>query len=1242
MPRRSFRKEKPDKRRRRPFRRRRDAEPSPPTLIVSIDVDALCVGRPDVDGQDPGGVAMTLGPTADFSALPYVADRVTHNRGPYISADVLAGSVPFGGAVPLAQGVHLHWALPAGLSHAIAGADGRQDFPPVPERWLVTRIVLDVAVASRPTVSTRSWVVESDRLSATPTATPGRPQPTVPMQPTPGQNFRYLGASFDLASWRETGGAAERLTGLTAMGYGQPTFAGYYPNSCTSFGFLDTLADLTGYRPASSTISYHVAGWYGDAANDPMRTGKIVPGSNRYGWTWDGTVAPAATVCSGVVNGISWDPARQYLDDAPRPLTVAVADTGPEALSALMAAAAPGSPAAGDTERLLNALQFGLLSKSAQVDSQPSFEQAMHDAGFAAGGGGSVWSVVTVDKTAQGGEVPLPAQLADDLSALNLLQLRADTLTHELRTRRQQLFADWYKNLVIRYQPDLAPPELRDQLGTVQTFLSAQAQAIAAITQTGGTLDTLTAAIATAAQAIRAALPAAQSLRGDTPARPYREPAEPVLLLSGPDVAPAARHLAAGRDLGGAGLSCRLDTEVVTAVTLQAGAVSGSAQVTVPATALAALAALPDQAPAALLQALLREAILIAPALQPAVAAACAAQGGRTNPAVLDFAATGNVLRQAAVQFVAGNPPTRVSYTGSAPSRAAVHDWATTPWLPLLLQYEVAFRPLQYIDPVRGGAYAPDFVSANFQLPTSAVDLGYVHGTPQDEQLYSGSTLLGGRTGATMVDEIQRFLSNTGNADPDLTAILGQLQTLPLLAQQLTGAGQAMLMRELVLQLPVGDPLAAPPLARFTAQIAAAVGPENSVAPLPEASFNPLRTGTLSIRRLRVVDAFGRFRDFAGPSVLLSASLTPPPALNAPAGAAFLPPRLTQPARLLFRWLAAGDDQVETNSHPATTPVFGWLVPNWLDRALAVYATDGTPLGEFALSIDERTVLWTPAPGGAYPHGASVETVFAGQNPHLYGIAVAIYAGGDATFLAPFFAQIRESLDFTLPAEFRESAESAVLAGQPLALARAGLNLEVPGGTAASQSWPSFVARVLHGAAPDDAGLSAVRFPVRLGDPQRLDDSLIGFWVQQGDDTDWLSFYAPAATASNGGVRPPAQDTVTLSPTSDAGAGTVVTLLLDPRGVVHATTGVLPVEQITIPPEHYDIASLSLALATRPVLTASNTAIMSLALPKQHGAWNWVTVADGQWKVAQTADAPSSATLDYTPQQITEGWLVMP
>jgi len=574
-----------------------------------------------------------------------------------------------------------------------------------------------------------------------------------------------------------------------------------------------------------------------------------------------------------------------------------------------------------------------------------------------------VWSVVTAGGssgggTPDGGEVTLPDWLADELNALNVLQLQADALVRDVRARRQQLFADWYKYLLVLYEPDQVPPALHNQVAAVQSYLDAEARAITAAVVPGGTLDALQARIAVAADAIRAKLSATVSLRGDTAAPPYREPTDPVFVLSGADVTIPDRHrpLTSGGDQSsGNDLPCRLDHQVVTAVTLEPGLVPGSTQEVVQADALPGLAVLPDQAPAALIQALLREVILLSPPLQPVVAAACAAQGGPGNPAVLAFAATVSALATAAQRFVADLAPNRVAYAGTAPDTAALRAWTGTPWLPLILQYAVAFHPMRYIDPVSGGAYPPDFIDTSFRLPVGGVDLEYASGEPQGLQVYTGSTLLTGGTVADMAGEIERFLSNTGSSDPDLLAVLDRLRSLPLLAQRLTGAVEAMLMQALVLQMPVSDPLASPPQAKFAAEIATAVGEANSVAPLPEESFNSLRTGTLALRQLRIIDAFGRFKDYTAPSVVLSSALAPPSELNLPAGTAFLPPRITQAARLLFRWLAASDDDIETNDHPATTPVIGWLVPNWLDRALAVYNAAGTALGQLTLSADDTS-----------------------------------------------------------------------------------------------------------------------------------------------------------------------------------------------------------------------------------------------------------------------------------------------
>jgi hypothetical protein len=1081
---------------------------------------------------------------------------------------VLAGAAPFAGEVALLGGVHLHWALPDGLTHSL-GTDG---FPPAPNRWLVTRIPLDGAM--------RSWVVESDRLNTSETAPAGLQQPTVPMQPTPGQNFRYLGKAFPYEGWSEQGSAVERLTPLTAVGYGEPTFAAMYPNSSTVFGFYDGLDGVD----ANATLGYHVAGWYAD--EDPLAKGTLDRHKNRFRWRWSGGAVPTATVCSGIVAGIPWDRASAYLSDPAKPLSVAIGGSGQEAISALLAAALDPH-AYPHVEWLLNALQFGVLAQGGGV---AEVAEAVHAAGFARLPGGTRWT-------------PREQAPADDLDRLNSAQRGLDASERDRHARRERLFADWHKYLLVAYDSDDAPVELQGRAADVQARLEAE---IAQITVMGARSEQL----ARERDELRGRL--GDGLTEATTARFY-QPAEPVLVLSGHDAAAPARY-------GGDGyLSCRLDTEVLEAVTLAAGLVAGSEPVVLPASEL--------PGPRGALGALVREALLLA--AQPVVAAAVAARGGPGNPAVLDLAATTAALEKAAASLLAGEPTGPVSYTGSAPDATILNAWAGTPWLPLRLDYELSFAPVQR------APYRPDFIDEHFTLAPGATELAYRGTAPARTQPYQGTAILSPEATVDLAAEIQRQLDNAG-PDDELARILGALKQLPILAQRLTGALPAMLMRNLALQLGVSDPLAPGPARAFPAAVASAVGDATALSPLPENSFNPIPTGAATVTRLRLVDAFGRFKDWDAPELIVAAGLAPPGQLEAPQGTAFLPPRITQPARLGFRWLSAGEHALETNDAPASTPIAGWVLPLWLDRTLALHAADGTPVGLLTASSDGRRVTWTPAPGGPFPPGTALETALEPRDPALRAFALAAHNGGDGSFLAPFLEAVRDALAFALPAAFREGAETAVLAGQPLALARARLRLELAGPPATDLSWASFVAEVLAGAPGDDAGLSRVSFPVRLGALGRLDDTLVGFWAQERGSIDFGKFFALSATRTSGPVRQPAQDTVALA----AGEPVEVMLLLDPRGCVHASTGVLPVKAIDIPRAHYAdaLSALVPTLAAHPLLAGAGGP--AFALPKlSDGSWSWVTAAGGAWATAPAREARSEATLDYTPQRIVEGWL---
>ena len=1212
-------------------------------LIVPVDVAALAIGTPDITG------AQFLAPMADFSRLPWSGGGA-HNPGPYTSAAALANAQPFAGETSLPPGIHLHWALPGGLTAGVSQLSGVV-FPAAPDRWLVNRIVVSSPKTGPTSTSIASWVVESDALNSQQTAPAGLPQPTVAMPPTPGtQGFGYLGEVFALASWRERGATTPRLSPLTAVGYGHPAFAAFYPNCSTVFGYYDALTDLVDNDPATSTISYHVVGWYSDPTSDPLQQPQATPAT--YGWTAPAGAAPTATVCTGIVDPIPWNPATAFLSDSSAAMTVAMAPSMREALSALMAHVLEQSDPGGysDAEQVLNALQFGVLSGSGnEIGALAAFEEAVHAAGFATFSGGPMWAVTSAtDGQDDGGEAQLPDQLAEQLNALNVAQLSSNDATRNLLSRQFQLFADWYKYQILQHAASQAPPALQGHQQDAQqhlqnTGLPEIRDITLQISQLQGQVTALSSTLSSQLLGTGLALTNTQDAPSSGPAAPrYYQPTDPVLVLSGPDVTPTDRY---GYDAVDGALSCRTDSQVVSSVVLADGMVTGSTATTVPDSALPQLVAQPFP----LAQALTSEAFFLATGLQPAVVAAAASEGGAGNPAMLDRDASVRALRAAATLFLGGGTPTDVTFSGGNPAPRYYNSWTGTPWLPILMQYDAQFAPVEFLDPNAGGAaYAPTFVNDNFAFDAATIDLVYGGQPPSQQQSYQGVAILTPNAPVDLGTEISTFIANTG-ADAELQAVLDDLAKLPVLAQGLTGLTDAFLMRQLTLQMPVSDPLTPPPLVGFVADVNAAVADGNRAAPLPQESFNPIRSGTLTVDKLRLVDVFGRYRDYNSPSMVIAKGLTPPPQAQAAPNAAFLPPRLAQPARLLFRWRAADDAAVETNSSPATSPVLGWVLPSDLDNALQIHAADGSALGELALSADLTRVLWTPAPGGSHPPGTPIATVFAGQADDLVNFALGIYNSGDATFFAPFFAAVRAALTFSLPEQFAESAQQAVLAGQPLALARASLALDLAGPAATDESWAGFEQVILHGATPSDAGLAKVQFPVTLGALDQLDDTLTGYWISPTDADAFRTFWAPYATHTSGGVAAPTQSTLTLTPVNGSEGTTDVVLLLDPRGCVHASTGILPVKEIDIPPSFYTtaLAALNVVFEVAPILSgatlpaSAGVAPVRMVTPKvSAGDWTWVTTADGAWAASTLTDAATAqAKLDYSPQHVAEGWL---
>lgn len=1132
-------------------------------LMVPVHLDALYCPTDRV----------VVRSTADYSRLPYFDGTRDQNGDVAQISEEIVGRPFQDETAVLRAGVHLHWALPDALTRGRQRPDqpaGTVAFPAVPNRWLIRR-------GATATLRTRTWVVESDYLH--PDGTGDTAGVAVPYPPAPARNrhrpFRYLGRAVPFELWQATDPAADYVDTLTATGfamndgtgYSDPTFAALYPNCHSVFGLHDPEATNT------EGLRYDLIGWYGDPAQDFLRT---VTGTveDYAGWTPTDDAAVTGTVCYASCGFQAPAPAT-----ATGPTTITVGSTATEAVSVALAQSLD-SGHRYQIEDQLEAILLAGRTEHRQVDVDAKFREARHEKGFTARRGGQLWTIVASGTStdpapadAAGAQartaVPLSVapRIAGLLAALNDAQQVRDQAAAELESLRVQLFADWYKYQLCLYPP-VDASETYPDIDEVRAFLEDRGLArvtelAAALRPEGDTPESRRRAAYAATAAALDSLNATDELRdagtrytlAPTQAARYWQPTDPVVHLFCDDAERTDRH---GQD------------------------------------------------------------------------------GVLTCPTVPE---------QAVLEVIAGTPKAfdALLKVLRGTDSFAFDDSDGSPWHPFQLEWEVEVFPLR-----TGGnvypevdSYDADFITANFTLDDTGPDLVATGPAPTlagAAAVYSGSSLLTGHAGdrmrgvlaeylgdtvlpdfyaatgtpptddpSTIADQLRDWYPDKDGTDPVAVAVRAYalLTRMDCLAQSLGGFNDALLMHRTVRQLPIGDPLGFPADQAFADTVAGAVGISNRSAPEPLDDFAPIRSGAMRLLRLRLVDTFGQTRDVDCDRVVPAESLAVPgnPDLVA------LPPRLSQPARVAFRWLAADRDG-ETNEHPDTGPVCGWLLPNHLDTSVMVYDNRGRALGY----VDERA-SWQPAPGGT---GAA--TVADIANPHLRAM-VADVVGQGPDFVDQFMDVLDRALENIEPEGVDQHVDLAVLIGRPIALARAVVDLEVLGLPAVHQGWNAFRGD-LGRTTRDSDGFTRVRFPIRFGAHEQLDDAMIGYWVE-GDPT----LCTPLAeTYPHPAIRTCADGPLDVRQALDE-APRVLRLLLDPRGKVHVTSGIQPVKAIGIPPVHYAAAMSAIEMTFQCAPLLSDRSAVNLPLPTEPGyRWAWLSQTDGAW-----SEVSAAATIDRDP-----------
>ncbi len=1175
-------------------------------LTVPLHIDALVINDKET----------VTGPFAKISRLPYVKEGRDHNSDiANISEEML--NQPFQeNAFTLKRGIHLHWTMPAGLRLAVSEQAGHLAngyyYPSLPNRWLVVR--------KKNGVSRKQWIIESDYLypeghgqdsgsicfpySKNLFSQYSEQQKNYAREEIP---FRYMGRKLAYEDWEQHGSGEYLGQHLTAAGYGEPTFAAYYPGCHSVFGCHDDCEP-------SADLSYEVYGWYSSKDHDVLTQLEKIESLRKetdlkkhLNWKWTGE-KPSQSLYVGQLN---IKIATASLPVPSSQVDTVVGHTPLQALCALLAHNAGGADK--HLEQKLEAVDWG-VNQQGSHDDEARFAEERHNRGFAAEHGSNQWIIDNLSADAKTSSVSLPPNVQDDLYKLNQLQQQYDANQWAITSDRQQLFADWYKYMLSKYPPPEVVNKYPD-VDLLKYFIEAQFLSTDKVESlehrikqngrlvikrdeatgsfdgakdgTGGS-NTIATAIIKQAVHLQTTLRTHRSKHVDlklrlNPGPRFWQPHEPVVLMS-------------GKGLGG-----------------NKQAINGTLECFV---------------------------------LQ-----------------------TTKSLNQVFAGEERKNLMTRIrGKLRNQHGTPAVADWKRQSWQPLMLEWEVELYPVDHNSNLHqeSRVYETDYIRQHYQVIENQPDLKLKQNAKpkisKAANIYSGRSLLS--PGANMAKNLQdqiRLLGNDNVVDNQtIKAIQQNLRGLSLLCQSLSGFNDALLMHQQVLQLPITDPLGFEAYREFTHKVAAAIAGQGGYAPLPWNDFNPIRSGALHFRKLRLLDGFGRVKDVdLGMHSLVKTDYFKPPAsanlsTSFKTNSVWLHPRNNQRAQIHFRWLSAEgrDKQRELQQYPGATMVCGWLLPDNLNKGLFFYDRKGKALGE----LDEKAE-WTPSPMDA----AAPKHVDKILDPDVKRLVKFIQSSvlNEDNFMSLWLKTLETSLDQIHPAATEQSRNLSLLIGRPLALVRASLQFELKGKPAVNQSWDAFHMDINRDAKThkglkvfqrEHDNFTQVKLPVRIGEHNQLEDGVLGYFLEDGQQNyqEGCFHSVQSHQVKSAHIKHHKTDPLWLS----LAEGPVnLTLLMDPHGCAHATSGVLPTKTISIPPAQYQQAleNLQIYFRTTPLITPGNsitrgkrnTNEMQLSVPQEPGyEWNWLekTGYGHSKRISKFKDFNADANF-YSDLQIRGGWV---
>lgn len=510
------------------------------------------------------------------------------------------------------------------------------------------------------------------------------------------------------------------------------------------------------------------------------------------------------------------------------------------------------------------------------------------------------------------------------------------------------------------------------------------------------------------------------------------------------------------------------------------------------------------------------------------------------------------------------------------PSEIACNWYHREP-ITLWMAWEALYLPTS-------GDTAPDTTLGDWRWDEN--DTNYVYtGGKKPEQL-SGHRL-SGRIVLTPHATLQmsQQMESWGARHPEyggMTQMAKKVRELGVVSQNMDGFTKSMLSLRNTFQFPVmgagGD----------EAEIQA-VRDEASNEQLsldPGYPVRHLRGGMMGLCRIDMIGTFGQVQKvidesyFSKNRIIYAGTME-----SVDERYALLSPAFHDPVRLVFRFHSALDDHLLSSASPETSPVYGIILPELINRRLLIYEAGGKYVGSVntAYRGNKRVSVWV---SGYDPKQLFDETPFGDKRLRDYvsGILGTEYALRDVLDL------MEQYYEKKLIPEAKKQ-----IWGRPFVLVRCGIKLEFDGQPEYDKSFSAF-------GKYDTKQAEQIRIGVRIGGMDRVTDGVLGCFEDGGD---FRGFYPcfPSVRSCDGKYFRQSDGTESCLIGLCAAEGEkMLTLVMEPRGKITVQTGLMPGMSLELDGSHgQEAEQICMEAEMNPVLTAGD----KISLPVEEFIWKY-------------------------------------